>query len=43
MTDIKETVNVDDYLFAQNISEIFEQDSRRFNRALTEEQEALSK
>ncbi len=26
--------------YAQNISEIFEQDSRRYNRPLTEEQEA---
>ena len=26
--------------YARNISELFEQDSRRFNRALTEEQEA---
>lgn len=26
--------------YAQSISELFERDSRRFNRALTEEQEA---
>ena len=39
-------MNTDDYIngdyeeSARVISELFEQDSRRFNRALTEEQEA---
>jgi hypothetical protein len=31
-----------DISYAQNISQIFEQDSRRFSRALTEEQEATA-
>lgn len=39
-------MNTEEYIqnsfesYAQSISEIFEQDSRRYNRPLTEEQEA---
>jgi hypothetical protein len=33
-------LNIDSASDARNISEIFEQDSRRYNRALSEEQEA---
>lgn len=35
-----ETLSNDYEKYAREISEIFEQDSRRFNRALTEEEEA---
>lgn len=38
--DIENLLNNSSLTEAQSISEIFEQDSRRFSRALTEEQEA---
>ena len=37
---MNETVNIDAEEVSRQISEVFEQDSRRFSRALTEEQEA---
>lgn len=33
-------LNINAGAYAERISEIFEQDSRRYNRALSEEQEA---
>ena len=41
--DIESLLNNSGIEDAQNISEAFEQDSRRYNRALTEEQEAIVK
>ncbi len=40
MINIDSLLNDSNYISAENISEIFEQDSRRYSRALTEEQEA---
>jgi len=41
--DIEYFLNESGLTEAENISEIFRQDSRRFNRALTEEEEANAK
>ena len=38
--NIENLLNESSVADAHSLSEIFEQDSRRFNRALTEEQEA---
>ncbi len=37
---MEEIININAFYDARRISEIFEQDSRRYNRALIEEQEA---
>lgn len=43
MIGFENYINDENYISAENLSEVFEQDSRRFSKALTEEQEALSK
>lgn len=43
MIDIDNLLNDDTVTETKNISQLFEQDSRRFNRALTEEQEVNAK
>ncbi len=37
---MEEIISINAFFDAKKISEIFEQDSRRYNRALAEEQEA---